>query len=316
MAEAMRSHSEPRPPLVLPALPRALAWTLAVCAVLAGSAVGATIGSSIGGVSWRWGAVQGALGAAGAVAFTAMVLVVMRWSGLLDREGMSRLCDPQFPLLRRLKREAPGTYVHSAAVASLAETAAEAVGADPVVCRVAGYYHDVGKLIRPAYFFENQAGLGNPHDDAPPARSAAMITQHVDEGVKLARHYGLPRSVVDIIQQHHGSGLVRYFYVKAVQSDAVVVESDYRYRSPKPQSVEAAIVMLADSSEAAVRALVKADADSIQEVVTAVFDERLADGQLDESGLTDQSRGRICEAFVRVLIDQRHDRCPYPSARN
>lgn len=223
-----------------------------------------------------------------------------------------KAASPVHPLMRRLMNEAPGTYVHSLAVANLVEAGAEAVGADPLVARVGAYYHDIGKLMRPCFFFENLEEGMNPHDTTRPAASVDIITAHVGEGLELAKSYKLPPEVIDIIREHHGTTLVRYFYHKATKGGVAVYEADYRYRGIKPRTVEAALVMLADGSEAAVRALNDPANAEIERVVRSVIHERQSDGQLDDAGLTDSDIEVIVDTFVRYLVSFRHVRCPYP----
>ncbi|MDI3280890.1 MAG: HDIG domain-containing protein, partial [Bacillota bacterium] len=189
-----------------------------------------------------------------------------------------------------------------------------AVGADPLLARVGAYYHDVGKLKRPYFFVENQMAAENPHDKLSPTLSTLIITSHVKDGLDLAREYRLPRVVADIIQQHHGDDLVRYFYFRATEHerDQPVSEEDFRYAGPKPQSKEAAIVMLADSVEAAVRAVEKPTPTKVEAVVRRIIRERLSDGQLDECDLTLRDLNRIGEAFLRVLSGIFHTRIEYP----
>jgi hypothetical protein len=210
--------------------------------------------------------------------------------------------------------EAPGTYSHSVMTANLAESAAEDIGANPVLTRVASYYHDVGKIRRPSFFVENQAGGQNPHDTTAPTLSALIITAHVREGVELAREYKLPFEIVDIIRQHHGTSLVRYFYSKATENGAVV-EEDFRYDGDRPQSREAALVMLADSSEAAVRAIKKPSPQRIKATVKSVIEDKVADGQLDSADLTLADIQKIVEVYSRMLSSLYHPRIEYPSAR-
>jgi hypothetical protein len=220
--------------------------------------------------------------------------------------------SPLHPLIKRLMIEAPGTYTHSLAVASLAEAGADAIGADPLVARVGAYYHDVGKLRRPCYFFENLADGENPHDLAKPSLSALIITSHVADGLHLAEEYELPDRIVDVIREHHGTSLVRYFFHKAAQADATVAESDYRYHGGRPSSREAALVMLADGCEAAVRALKQPDAGSVATAVRFVIDDKLQDGQLDSAGMKEGDIPVITETFVHMLVNMLHARCEYP----
>lgn len=288
-------------------------------------AIGLWVAASLvtsGGVAWIVGqrlgvdplqsVALGALSGVGAVVAGLVALLIVFAERSSRAASLEALSTASSPLLQRLMHEAPGTYVHSMAVATVAEAAAEAIGADALLCRVAAYYHDIGKIARPMYYFENLAGIANPHDSAAPKRSAELILQHVDEGLRLARRYRLPKPVRDIMGQHHGTGLVRYFYVKATQEDAVVFESDYRYKGPTPQSREAAVVMLSDSCEAAVRALAVADADVIRNTVASVMTDRMTDGQLSAAGLQPRDLELIHDSLTRTLVCQRHDRCPYP----
>lgn len=291
---------------------RTLLIGLWVAVSLAASASIAWFVGGRGGVEPAEALVLGLLGGSAAVAVGLLMLLVVSVERNSRTAGLEALSTASSPLLQRLMHEAPGTYVHSMAVATVAEAAAEAIGADALLCRVAAYYHDVGKIARPMYYFENLAGIANPHDSSEPKRSAELILQHVDEGVRLARRYRLPKPVREIMGQHHGTGLVRCFYVKATQEDAVVVESDYRYKGPIPQSREAAVVMLSDSCEAAVRALAVADPDTIRATVASVITDRLSDGQLAAAALQPRDLELIHDSLTRTLVCQRHDRCPYP----
>ena len=208
--------------------------------------------------------------------------------GMTSPMRLLELSNPSHPLLKRLLIEAPGTYHHSILVANLAETAAQAVGADALLVRVGALYHDVGKLKRPYFFVENQFAQGNPHDKISPALSTLVITSHAKDGVDLARAHRLPPAVVDIIRQHHGTGLVSYFYHRATteSKDSAVDEEDFRYPGPVPQTTEAAIVMLADAVEAAVRSLSDTSPWQIKNAVRKVIWGKLNDGQLDQCNLT------------------------------
>lgn len=224
------------------------------------------------------------------------------------------LANPTNPLLRRLLTEAPGTYHHSILVGNLAEAAAEAVGGDPLLVRVGAYYHDVGKIKRPYFFVENQFTRTNPHDKIAPSLSTLILTSHVKDGVELAREYDLPRVVRDIIEQHHGTSLVSYFYHKALENERkeAVSEEEFRYEGPKPQSKEAAIVMLADAVEAAVRSLQNPTPGRVEGLIRRIIKEKLLDGQLDESDLTLRDLELIACAFGRVLSGIFHTRPEYP----
>lgn len=235
-----------------------------------------------------------------------------RLLGMREDVQLLEAASPLHPLLKRLMAEAPGTYMHSLAAANLAEAGAEAVGADPLLARVGAYYHDVGKILRPCFFFENQEGR-NPHDIARPNISATIITAHVREGLELAEQYQLPERVCDIVREHHGTSLVRYFYHRAAADDAGVYEADFRYTGGVPTSKEAALVMLADGSEASVRALGTPTRERVEAAVRSVIDERAADGQLEQSGLTEEDLDRLVTTFGRVLMSLYHLRCEYPA---
>ena len=229
---------------------------------------------------------------------------------------LMELANPNQPLLKRLMLEAPGTYHHSILVGNLGEAAADAVGADSLLVRVGSYYHDIGKMKRPYFFIENQLGGENPHEKLTPALSALIITSHVKDGLELARQYSMPPVILDFISQHHGTSLVTYFYHKAVEIGNAdnVKEEDYRYRAPKPQTKEAAIVMLADNVEAAVRSMTAATPEKIEGFVGKIIKEKLQDGQLDESALTFKDLDLIAAAFVRILSGIFHTRIEYPDS--
>ena len=211
------------------------------------------------------------------------------------------LANPAQPLLKRLLQVAPGTYNHSIQMGNLAEAAAEAIGADSSLARVGAYYHDIGKTVRPEYFVENQIYVDNPHDRLSPNLSKLAITAHVRDGEHLARLYGLPQPVVDIIKQHHGTSVLAYFYHKAQQViEGPVYEESYRYEEQKPRSKEAAIIMLADSVEAAVRAMQNPTRRKIQGVIQEIIKQKIEDGQLDESDLTQGDLHKIRDSFDRA----------------
>jgi putative nucleotidyltransferase with HDIG domain len=227
------------------------------------------------------------------------------------------LSRPNHPLLQRLLREAPATYHHSLMVANLAEQAAERIGADPLLTRVGAYYHDVGKITRPYFFSENQVEGVNPHDRLDPRTSAEVIASHVKDGLDMARRYRLPSRVRAFIPEHHGTNWVGFLYDQAVElaSDTTPVsESDFRHHGPKPQSKETALVMLADGCEAAVRAMRPTSAGEVAEVVSRVFSERVADGQLNESNLTLRELEITQEAFISALKGIFHPRIQYPKS--
>lgn len=226
------------------------------------------------------------------------------------------LAQPNHPLLQRLLLEAPGTYHHSVFVGNMAETAADSIGADPVTVRVGAYYHDIGKIKRPFFFIENQVESENPHDKIAPSLSTLIVTSHIKDGVDLCREYKLPPVIIDIIQQHHGTTLVSYFYKRATETEhsECIIEADFRYEGPKPQTKEAALIMLADASEAAVRSISKPNINRIEAMVRKIIRERLNDGQLDECDLTLKDLNTIGDVFIRVLSSMFHSRIEYPDA--
>ena len=269
-----------------------------------------------------------AFGAAVAAAGTFAVLGSV--FGITTSYQLLELANPTQPLLRRLLLEAPGTYHHSLMVGNLAEQAAESIGADALVTRVAAYYHDVGKLYDPLVFIENQAGGENVHDQLPPAESAAMIVGHVARGIDIAYQYKLPKALIGFIPQHHGTALMGYFYAKARQIAADEVGAPvtsaagkeaadkvdprrFRHAGPKPQSREAAILMLADSVEASVRSLASHDEPAIRAMVSQIISDRLIDGQFDECDLTLRDLDRIRESFIEQLLAMYHRRIAYPT---
>lgn len=291
----------------------------AVSIVLVGGAA-AFVGDMLDGtpisaaiVSAMWGAV----GAATATVFALVLIPFIRDGlGLAEDVKLMRAASSEHPLMRELMSKAPGTYAHSVATANLAEAGAEEIGADALVARVGSYFHDIGKIRRPVYFFENQTSGDNPHDEAKPSLSALIITAHVRDGMALGKEYRLPEKIQAIIRQHHGTALVSYFYHKAAASDAAVYEADFRYQGEKPQSREAALVMLADSSEAAVRALKKPSAPRVEAAVRGIIDDKMADGQLDEAGLQVGDIDRIIATYARMLVSMYHGRCEYPKRDN
>ncbi|MFO7245387.1 MAG: HDIG domain-containing protein [Thermaerobacter sp.] len=234
--------------------------------------------------------------------------------GILTPVRLLELANPNQPLLRRLLLEAPGTYHHSIMVANLCEAAAEQVGADSLLARVGAYYHDVGKMKRPYFFIENQFGGVNPHEKIAPNLSALIITSHVRDGVELAREYGLPEELIKFIREHHGTTTVEYFYNKALEDEhgQGVLEENFRYPGPIPQSKETAICMLADGAEAAVRAMTRPTPGRIEATVRKVIRDRLNGGQLDNCDLTLADLDKIAETFTQVLTGIFHSRIEYP----
>jgi len=270
-----------------------------------------------------------ALSAGGAaVAAVGSFAVLGSVFGLMTVFQLLELANPSQPLLRRLLVETPGTYHHSLMVGNLAERAAEAIGADPLITRVAAYYHDVGKLANPAAFIENQAGGENIHDELEPDASAAILKQHVADGIDIAYKARLPKALIAFIPQHHGTAIMSFFNAKAREEAAAAFgglsttegrraadaldERRYRHAGPKPQSREAALIMLADGVEASVRSLESRDEPAIRAMVHRIITERLSDGQFDECDLTLRDLNRIEDAFVQQLLGMYHQRIAYP----
>ena len=252
--------------------------------------------------------------AGSAVAAVGTFAVLGNLFGIMTVFQLLELANPSQPLLRRLLVETPGTYHHSLMVGNLAERAAEAIGADPLLTRVAAYYHDIGKLANPLAFIENQAGGENIHDQLDPEVSAQILKQHVVDGIDIAYQSKLPKALIAFIPQHHGTAIMSYFYARArelaaapfggltteegAKAAAMVDERKFRHIGPKPQSREAALIMLADGVEASVRSLSSRDEAAIRAMVARIIEERLNDGQFDECDLTLRDIERIREAFV------------------
>ena len=268
--------------------------------------------------------------AGSAVAAVGTFAVLGNLFGFMTVFQLLELANPSQPLLRRLLVETPGTYHHSLMVGNLAERAAEAIGADPLLTRVAAYYHDIGKLANPLAFIENQAGGENIHDQLDPEVSAQILKQHVADGIDIAYQSKLPKALIAFIPQHHGTAIMSYFYARAkearrrrrsaasqteegAKAAATVDERKFRHAGPKPQSREAALIMLADGVEASVRSLSSRDEAAIRAMVARIIEERLNDGQFDECDLTLRDIERIREAFVTQLLGMYHQRVAYPA---
>lgn len=219
------------------------------------------------------------------------------------------------PLLKELARKAPGTFNHSMTMGTLAESAAEKIGANPLLARVGAYYHDVGKIITPQNFVENQLNDQNIHENLTPEESVELISRHVKEGIELAREYNVPQEVIDFIPMHHGTMIISYFFDKAkkLYGDEKVNIDDYRYPGPKPNTKETAIIMLADGSESAVRSIEDPDPAKVENVIEKIINGRIDDGQLDNSPITFSDIDKIKEAFISILLGQHHRRIRYPS---
>ncbi|HBG48117.1 MAG TPA: hypothetical protein DDW90_01130 [Cyanobacteria bacterium UBA9971] len=229
--------------------------------------------------------------------------------------GLAELADHNQILLRRLQFEAPGTYHHSLMVSNLCEAAAEAIDGNPVLARVGAFYHDIGKLKRPLFFIENQSyfGIENPHEKLNPRLSKMVITAHPKDGIELAKEYGLPPVILQFIIQHHGDGIASYFYMQALEQEGAenISEEQFRYNNPKPSTKEIAILMLADAVESAVRSIKTPSQEMIEDIVENIIKERLYDGQLSESPLTQKDLKVVAGVFKRVLRGMQHHRIKY-----
>jgi putative nucleotidyltransferase with HDIG domain len=255
---------------------------------------------------------------AGALMTGLLPLVERAFEAMTDL-SLLELGDASHPILRQLAQKAPGTYNHSINVAALGEAAADHIGANGLLVRVGAYFHDIGKMFQPQYFVENQSPGSNPHDGLQPAMSTLIIVAHVKDGADLARQHHLPQSVIDFIEQHHGTTLVEYFYKRAAKrlKDSGIEDElsdiDYRYPGPKPQTREAAVLMLADAVESAARTLVEPTPSRIQGLVEDLANRRLADGQFDECQLTLHQLAEIRLSLVKSLIAIYHGRIKYPT---
>jgi hypothetical protein len=236
--------------------------------------------------------------------------------GITSPVKLLELSNPNHPLLKRLLVEAPGTYHHSIIVGNLAEAAADQIGADSLLARVSAYYHDIGKIKRSYFFTENQIGAENPHDKLSPSLSTLIITSHVKDGLELAKEHKLPKIIIDVIEQHHGTSLVSFFYQEAKHDEKYknIDEDDFRYDGPKPQTKEAGLIMLADIVEAAVRSNVSAQSNpgKLEKFVRELVKKKLDSGQLDECNLTLKDLDKVANAFVNILKGIFHNRIEYP----
>ena len=266
-------------------------------------------------------ALFGLWGVAAGFAMTGLLPFIENIFGVLTEISLLELGDVAHPLLQELIRRAPGTYNHSINVASMAEAAAESIGAQGLLVRVGAYFHDIGKMLKPQYFIENQAEGANRHESLVPAMSTLIIIAHVKDGADLARQHHLPQPIIDFIQQHHGTTLVEYFYRRASQDQekdpdaADVDENTFRYPGPRPQTKEAGILMLADAIESASRVLVEPTPSRIESLVEEIAMKRLLDGQLDESGLTLSEVRIVQESLVKSLTAVYHGRVKYPEQK-
>ena len=248
-------------------------------------------------------------------------LPVFEWfTRITTDQTLLEWADPNRPLLKRLSMEAPGTYAHAINVANLAEAAATAIGANGLLCRVGVYYHDVGKTLKPQYFIENQPSGRNPHDKLKPVTSAAIVREHVTEGIRLAEEANLPDVLIDFIPEHHGTQEISFFHEKAMQEledgDEELDPQAFRYPGPRPRTRETAIVMLADSVESATRTLKDPTPDRVQELIDTIVESKIQQHQLDEAPVTLQEIGVIKRQFHKVLGGMYHSRIDYPSTRH
>lgn len=253
------------------------------------------------------------------VALTALLPFLEKIFDFQTDISLLELGVPTHPLLADLVQRAPGTYNHSISLAAIAETAANAIGANGVLVRVGAYFHDIGKVRKPEYFVENQAKGQNRHQMLLPSMSTLVIVAHVKDGAEMARQYKLPKPIIDMIEQHHGTTLVEYFYRQAKSEErretGAVEESDFRYPGPKPQTREAAVIMLADACESASRAMKEATPARLEGLVQDLLQKRLRDGQFDECGITLKELHIVQESLIKSLNAMHHSRISYPDAR-
>lgn len=232
--------------------------------------------------------------------------------GILSTLRMIELSNPNHPLLRKILTEAPGTYHHSVMVANLSEAACEAIGANGLLARVGCYYHDIGKTKRPQFFIENQINMDNPHDKLPALTSKNIIIAHATDGADMLRKHRMPKEIIDIAEQHHGTTLLKFFYHKAKQNGNEVKEEDFRYPGPKPQTKESAVIGIADSVEAAVRSLAHPTHEQIETLVRNIIADRLQDGQLSECHITLKELDTVAYTLCETLKGIFHSRIEYP----
>ncbi|WP_260858072.1 HD family phosphohydrolase [Bacillus sp. FJAT-22090] len=232
--------------------------------------------------------------------------------GILSTMRLIELSNPNHPLLKKILTETPGTYHHSLMVANLADSACEAVGANGLLARVGCYYHDIGKTKRPGFFIENQMNGYNPHDNLPPESSRDIIIAHAVDGAEILRKYKMPKEIVDVAEQHHGTSLLKFFYYKAKEMDEKTSEEQFRYPGPKPQTKEIAIISVADSVEAAVRSMKEPNAEKIRQLIQSIIKDKLLDGQFDECDLSLKEIKKMEESFCTTMNGTFHSRIEYP----
>ncbi|MGI2326547.1 HD family phosphohydrolase [Planococcus sp. YIM B11945] len=231
---------------------------------------------------------------------------------MLSTMRLIELSNPNHPLLKKILTETPGTYHHSVMVANLADASCEAIGANGLLARVGCYYHDIGKTKQPQFFIENQVNIRNPHDSLPPETSRDIILAHGKQGADLLKKHKMPKEIIDIAAQHHGTSLLKYFFHKAKEADPNVDEEAFRYTGPKPQTKEIAIIAIADSIEAAVRSMKEPSSEKIKKLVDAIVEDKLKDGQFDECDLTMKELKKVKSVMCETLNGFFHSRIEYP----
>ncbi|MDB4882568.1 MAG: metal dependent phosphohydrolase [Gemmatimonadetes bacterium] len=290
-------------------------WIIIVAAVTSVAIVSAGVAASAPRGYLLAGAIRAVATSVVAV-IGAMLFLPMaeRISGRETQLTLLEWGDPHHPLLQRLSLEAPGTYAHTVAIANMAEAACRAIGANALLARVGAYYHDIGKLVKPLYFVENQPRGRNPHDKLKPGTSASIIRNHVREGLELADSVGLPASIRAFITEHHGTNTIAYFMERARERDGALLNpAEFTYPGPVPQSAETAVVMLADGAEAAARSLGQPTPERVREVIDHMVSERLEQGQLRDTPLTLRQLTLVKREFARVLGGMYHARVEYPT---
>ncbi|HEX6536345.1 MAG TPA: HDIG domain-containing protein [Gemmatimonadaceae bacterium] len=289
--------------------------TIGIAYLFAALAIGLTLGWHASDIATSAG--LGVANAIVSVVFaTFLVPLAEKFTGITTHLTLIEYSDLNRPLLRRLSLEAPGTYAHTIAMANLVEAACTAIGANGLLARVGTYYHDIGKLKKPQYFVENQAGGRNPHDKLKPGTSASIIRNHVREGMELAAEYHIPRAIAAFIPEHHGTASISYFLEKARERDSSAPPNpaEFSYPGPIPQSAETAVCMLADGVEASVRVLQDPTPQRIRDVVDHIVRQRMEQGQLRDAPLTLRQLDIVKEQFARVLIGMYHSRIDYPAS--
>ncbi|MGE0792395.1 MAG: HD family phosphohydrolase, partial [Sandaracinaceae bacterium] len=291
-------------------------------AIIAGAAALALLGHGMATGRPLGEVARGAAVFAGNATASALLAMGFLWlfemfTGITTDQTLLEWADPTRPLLRNLAMEAPGTYAHTISVANLAESAATRIGANGLLCRVGMLYHDVGKMLKPHYFVENQPDQRNPHDKLKPETSAAIVREHVTEGMRLARQAKVPEVVVKFIVEHHGTQKIGFFYDKALEESPELADRErFSYPGPKPRSKETAIAMLADSCESAARAMQEPTPERVRELIDAIVDSKIADGQLDEAPLTLREIALVKDQFVSILSGVAHRRIEYPETKH